>query len=707
MFGASMSLCESVVSAWTSSLARLLPSKHNLTCPAPGGTRFMLATIDATRRQNDEPKAGMHSWLGIRNNLLSFLPPWLTRKSLAWLDCLIRRPACWAVFAFLVGFARHYLPYISWPDRFLFGDLTDGYFNLWVLEHTRTFLSTGNLHEYLHTRCFVPGNNLVLFWSDVLFFPSLLYSFLHLFTGNVVVVFNLTVLVLIAAGFWIAWDFFRTLYIHAICPSEHTLLPPGIGVAIALLAYVTTFSDSRVMFTAHFQNQMANFVLLGVSCALRYAKKGTAIHLGTTMGVWLLLCYSTPYYALVLSMLLACFLVLYVKTFRLEVFTRQLKARGWIVLTAFVMVLPVAVGYIAVRSPYSSQAETSSEFWHILLPDASTRLATFLHGMGCHVPYRTHESLAYAGFFIVPVLLGLFFWQGWRILPGHANEGRLFSLLGLGAAAGIAAWSIPHGSSGLAFSLIAAICTFVAVVLIIRTTRGRLVPIWLFLALVLCYGTALGPAVAAPLRPFNPSLWGIMATIVPAYDSIRAVGRFGALGFSFALGLGWYVALSLSAAPLPRRNRLAMIALLGVTALSAIVDVPRPAYCHQYDFKALTPTPDETAFFAANPSRILVLPANNLSLIPGHMIYFEQLPTTELVNGYSGRFTSLVERLQVSDNNLTPELILRAISESKATHLVLDKRAFSGDAMDRIAAEYGGTIRLENAAYRLLALSPR
>ncbi|MGI6497210.1 MAG: hypothetical protein ACOX5G_14265 [Kiritimatiellia bacterium] len=187
-------------------------------------------------------------------------------------DWAIRTPGFWAVVAFLIGFTRHYLPFLYNLDGFIFGDMTDGYFNLWVMEHARNFFTSGDLQEYINTRFFVPDNKLVLFWSDMLLFPSLLYSFLFLFAGNMIAAYNLTTLALIGMGFWISWDFFRTVYIHAACLPEKTNIPASIAASIALLTYVTMFSDSRLMFTFHFQNQMSSFVLLGFSCALRYSR---------------------------------------------------------------------------------------------------------------------------------------------------------------------------------------------------------------------------------------------------------------------------------------------------------------------------------------------------------------------------------------------------------------------------------------------------
>jgi hypothetical protein len=620
-------------------------------------------------------------------------------------DWAIRTPGFWAVVAFLIGFTRHYLPFLYNLDGFIFGDMTDGYFNLWVMEHARNFFTSGDLQEYINTRFFVPDNKLVLFWSDMLLFPSLLYSFLFLFAGNMIAAYNLTTLALIGMGFWISWDFFRTVYIHAACLPEKTNIPASIAASIALLTYVTMFSDSRLMFTFHFQNQMSSFVLLGFSCALRYSRNASPVNLWGILGTCLILLYSAPYYALFFALLLAFFLLFYTKAFGFRSVLHKIKAQGWIVFVAIVLCVPAGLGYLAMRTGYDNQDAFCSQLQHVFLPDASTRLGSHLQRLGFNMPSCGHESLAYSGFFIAPVMLALLLAKSWQRIPARWHIKPLaFVCLGT-VIVGIRSL-IGHGRLASAFDWIALLSVLAVLCMTALASRSRLAPIWLLLAVFVSYGTALGPT-PSPVRNFNPSLWGVLAEVVPAYDSIRAVGRFGALGFSFALGLSWYAAITLSIPrPSIRGGFLAMAVLLGAVGLSVVVDVPRAPNCNRYDFSALSPTPSEKKFFDDNPCRILILPVNNLSLIPGHMLYFEKLPTVELVNGYSGKLSPLVLEMNSVKDMMDMGFVSYAMSKSKPTHLVLDKRAYSSENTTQIAKHFSGAIRLENPRFQLIEISP-
>jgi hypothetical protein len=625
--------------------------------------------------------------------------------NLPWPAWVKRRSWLWPVVLFCVGFGWHYLPYITWPDRFIMGDLTDSYFCLWVMEHTRTFFTTGDLRDYLDTRIFSPHNHLVLFWSENFFAPALLYSVWYFFLQHLVVAFNLTAFALIAAGFWIAYDFFRTIYYAAVDPAAAPL-PPAVAAGIALLAYVVAFSDARLAFTAHFQNEMANFVLLGVSSAMRYARRPTPARLAATVGVWLLLCYSALYFALALALILAACAVFYLRAYGCGPVLHRWRSQSWILLAALVLVAPLAAGYLAVRSPLHDPAKFSSQLWHIIVPARGTRLGSTLRQVGFMVPSRSHESLAYAGIFLVPVLLALFAVRFWRVLANRSPRVRWMLLLATAGGGALAQWGLSRSEPGVAFLVPVAAVGLTGFILLRWTQPQRLPGVWLLVATLICYATALGPASGRPLQPVNPSVWGVLVKVVPAYDSLRAIGRFGALGASFALGLGWWIALTMPAPSMSgqRHNRAALAALFIAVACTALFDWPRAPYVNHYDFTALKPTRAEKQFYAQHPGRILILPATNLSLIPGHMLYFEPIPTVQLVNGYSGRFTPLIERLLTPNLPAASRVIADAIAESGATNLLLDKRAFSPEAMHQLARAYGGTSVLETPHYRLLSL---
>ena len=624
------------------------------------------------------------------------------RKGVDW---LIRYPWFWSFIAFLVGFARHYLPYLDNLDHFIFGDMTDGFFNLWVMEHARSFLGTGNLQEYLNTRFFVPDNNLVLFWSDMLVFPGLIFTFLSVLTQSAVVAFNVSTVVLILIGFLISVDFFATIYKQAANWPQNKPLPVGTAVGVALLAYVMNFSDSRLMFTAHFQNYMSYFVLLGTSFAIRYSRSPSAFRLGAMLGCFLLLLYSAPYYALFFGLLLAFYSLFYIRAFGIGVIVPRLKSQGWIAAAALILCLPAVLGYLSVQTSYTCQGACSSEWRHIFLPDASMKIAKHLRPLGFDMSFRGHESLAYSGLFMAPVVLGLLLAKTWQLLT-RSIHAKLMILSCIVVATFIGQRFVKQGCPKIAFFMIASLLAVMLIAAIVNLNISRLTPTWLFVAMFAGYGTAMGPSLE-PVNAFDPSFWGVLAQWVPAYNSIRAVGRFGALGYSFALALAWYVVNHGSIAlGMNRRFFLPKAILLGAAALSAVVDIPRAPYCSRLDFSKLSPTAAERQVFDATPCRILILPVNNLSLIPGHMLYFERLANVELVNGYSGKLSDLVLTLNASREKMNKALIVHVISRSKATHLLLDKRAFSPEECVEIGRTFSGLVRIDNRSFQLLELPP-
>ncbi|HOR77636.1 MAG TPA: hypothetical protein PLG04_02355 [Anaerolineaceae bacterium] len=604
-------------------------------------------------------------------------------------------------------FLWRYVPYFSGLDDFIIGDLTDGYFNLWVMEHTRHLLATCALSDYIQTRFFAPEGQLVLFWSDSLILPAIMYLVFCAFGAGKIVAFNLTVLTLIFSAFWIFYYFFETVYECAIEANRNcfSLPRPLVCLMVSLLACMVAFSDSRLALTIHFQNQMMNLLLLGFSAILRYVVRPSSSRLLLVLSCWVFLCYSTPYYAVMYAILTAVAVLLYAYIWPEGRGT--LIARWWYFVLAGVLAMPIGCGYLLVRSPYHSQSEFSSRVRDIILPDGVTGLGGWLRQHGLAVPYHSPESLSYIGILLLPSLCVVFAWfavRRIRIRGGLATGGWMALLL---ISSGVWYWAAAFGYRTVAVtSIVATLCTIIVLIArgaCLTTLPGRL----LVIAAVICYGTALGPVGGAPVGSIDPSVWGILAKVVPGYDSIRAVGRFGALGGVFLIGAGWWCIIVLLRSERVVQYRLVMAVCFAVILFTILFDSPRAPYVNRYDFNILTPKPEERAFYMQADVRILVLPPNNLSLIPGYMIYFEGLDRVQLVNGYSGRFSSLIESLQVPDDQLTTVSIKAAITSSGVTHLLLDKRAYGRDAMTRLAEDYGGTLKLETSFYQLLSLPTR
>lgn len=598
-------------------------------------------------------------------------------------------PVRWAWLVFLIGFAAHYLPYLLRPKGFIFGDVTDGYFNLWILEHTTRWLSGGSWAEFINTRFFYPENRLVLLWSDNLLVPSLFYGACRGVGANLVVAYALTTVVLIALGFWAHFAFFRALHLLAVknrpSPRENAPWFTEPALLCALAAAVIAFGDSRLWFTVHFQNQFANLVLLGAAGLIHHLIDGRGRHLALSLSVWLILCYSAPYYALALALVLALFVPFYLRTRGMAAALKTLRGHGWMLVAAALLASPMAWGYLSVREAFSGQAELSAPWWQIGVPPAETPPGRWLAKLGVSIPSRHIESLAYAGFLIAPLLA----WLGIETVlrqPGD-RAGRTLRFAVAAFAAVVVVMAAPSSPPAAGWWLAFGGMLLGGAVLLARRGEQAAIGAWLVACAAVFYLTMAGPHASFPARAGNPSGWGVLAKCVPAYDSLRAVGRFGALGLSFALGAAWLQAWRWHAEGKSRR----LFILMTVIFVSLLADLPRRPVVRTYDFNALRPTAEDQAFFAANPGTLLVLPADNLSLVPSLMIYFEAVPGVHLINGYSGRFSPLVLRLHGAPHAERTRVESEVIAETHASLLLLDHRAYGPGERLAIAAAHKAT----------------
>lgn len=615
-----------------------------------------------------------------------------------------RAPALWAWLVFSVGFAAHYLPYLIRPKGFIFGDLTDGYFNLWILEHTARWLSGGGWEEFLHTRFFHPENQSVLLWSDNLLAPSLLYAACRAVGANLTGAYALTTLALIALGFWAHFAFFRALHAVALAgrtsPQKNTPWFTAPALLCALAAAMVSFSDSRLWFTIHFQNQFANLVLLGAAGLLNYHLDGRGRHLALSLSVWVALCYSAPYYALALALALGLFAPFFLRTRGIAASVKTLRSHGWMLAAAVLLVTPMAWGYLSVREAFSGQSGLSAPWWQVMVPPAETPPGRWLAKLGVSIPSRHIESLAYAGFLLAPLLAWFAAETVLRPLPDEppARSLRLATALIAGTGLLLAA---PAAPLAVGWWLALGGMLLGGAVLLARRGDGAVVSGWLLACAAVFYLTMCGPQASSPAHAADPSGWGVLAKLVPAYDSLRAVGRFGALGLSFALGAAWLHVWRWHAEGKSRR----LAVLMGVIIASLLIDLPRRPVVRTYDFNALRPTAADQAFFAAHPGTLLVLPGDNLSLIPSLMIYFEAVPDVRLVNGYSGRFSSAVLRLHEAPPAGRHRVVAEVIAQTGADLLLLDHRAYGPEERLAIAASHQAEFAHASANFTVYLLS--
>ena len=109
-------------------------------------------------------------------------------------------------------------------------------------------------------------------------------------------------------------------------------------------------------------------------------------------------------------------------------------------------------------------------------------------------------------------------------------------------------------------------------------------------ATALYYGLASGPSAHFPAGAADASIWGILRFAVPGVASIRAIGRFAALGTIFLFPLPFFILGDFRLSSKFRAIFPALILTLSVATV--FFDETRPPYANRCDFSLIVPKPD-------------------------------------------------------------------------------------------------------------------
>jgi hypothetical protein len=139
-------------------------------------------------------------------------------------------------------------------------------------------------------------------------------------------------------------------------------------------------------------------------------------------------------------------------------------------------------------------------------------------------------------------------------------------------------------------------------------------------------------------------------------------------------------------------------------ALNACIDQTRQPYAKSLDFPRLIAGDVERRMFLERKRNILILPLNNLSIIPSYMIYFERIATVEIFNGYSGRFPKTFWDLYTKYADTIDDEGLRFIRNLRGTDLLYDKRYYTQGAFREIERRGVGKKVYENQYFVLYSI---
>jgi hypothetical protein len=219
----------------------------------------------------------------------------------------------------------------------------------------------------------------------------------------------------------------------------------------------------------------------------------------------------------------------------------------------------------------------------------------------------------------------------------------------------------------------------------------------LSLVTIFAFAMSLGPQIYTRGRLIEArSVYALFRDFAPGFDGLRVPARFAmvvALGLAGLAGCG-------AAVMTRRRHGVAAVAVLTALVGAESWSVPLPMNENSTDYKqsGLAPLPGTLAIGSATPdvyrfvaqlppsSALIEMPFGEIAFETRYMFY----STTHwrpLVNGYSGgapdQYGLWAERLK--DVLDLPEPAWRAVTESRATHIIVHEDGYAGDRGQQIS----------------------
>ncbi len=553
-----------------------------------------------------------------------------------------RRILIGAIALYLLGAVLH-LGVFRNPSGTIWGDAGDGFFNLWVLNHTVETLSRGDVN-LADGRIFWPRHNDTFFWSDNLLAVAPFFALSRLIKPNLLDAFRLTGLFLSMLHFGALLFLFHQVF--ALARSRQPDLSPYTAWWIPVLAYLAHFSPAVLInHFLHIQNlcSFGLFILVGAMLAYRCRPAARWLYLMTAALVFML--YSTPYYAVAGFILLATWLGFEAARDARELGQRVWTAR-WGLIALFIPAAILAAAYFQTErvSYLHSDIKTLSVDWSHLVVPAYGYIQQRLGAWITDYPRLHNEKIAWLG---PGLLIGLVAMLGWS-LRQTPRSWRTWIRSPLFWATGLSVVLLQLKIRELRpfLSIYGVIVIGVLLVLFIRYLSRRyrddairFAAGYLVVAAVLMYGIAFGPHGYYLNTRVNPSVWGFLALWAPGLTNIRAVGRMAFIGqvLIFSLVALWiWIMQARSRGPFRRVLWVGLAAGCVLQGLDAsTIRVPR----QRHDASIIQPTAEEHAFFDALDGAMVVFPAHPYSRNTVPMLYFSRYPDLRLMNGYSARST--------------------------------------------------------------------
>jgi len=598
-----------------------------------------------------------------------------------------------------ISFIRH-IPNLSLS---VMGDDGDGFFNLWLLENVRKFLSDFDLNYLINTHSFYPENNLVLFWSDNMIFPGLIYSLFYGFCSNPFLSYFLTIFTALGMGFACHYLFFREVIRST--TSEKKELPTVYFLFAMMLTYLFTFSAARIQYSLHFQNFWSFLMFSGLYGMLRVL--GGKLRSGL---IWIglsftLLCYIAMYYAVGLALLGILFFICLCGTYNKKKWLLLIRKGSLIFITTVLLSTPILLGYLSNIHVDTSQHLYGAVPWHLIMPLYGSFAEYLYQSLGIPFVGYQSESLVYIGCFSAVVALPMFCFILFQAFKFVRQSPFLLKILAFVILFNAAAWSIPRAYEFKVIVVTLAIALFVAfyfysMAYALKHKKISSVSALLGLSATAFYGIAFGLSSGYQHPIFNPSLLGVFNLLLPGMHSIRAIGRFGSPAFGVLLAIIAYIAFTRLYKKRP--------VLFSLTIGCLLINIPEQLkipYINTYAAEFLfNKTPEEHKFFANLQGALVVYPMQPFHLNSYPQLYFLPYKNLSIVNGYSGRSSSFSDQLILSGaDSFTPESYALLKSQN-IQYLAISKWRYEAKDLAAIMNVFKGQILLDSEHFLVVPL---
>jgi hypothetical protein len=571
---------------------------------------------------------------------------WNLIKDRLWIAC--------ACLLFLAGAVIHLELLHPVADR-VWGDEGDGFFNLWLMDHTYELCRQGQPGGIPDGRIFAPEESNTFFWSDNLLVPAIPYSGLRMAGCPRFTAFLWT-------GYLLASLFYGSLCFlfhqgDRLGRRSHAGWPSWSSWCIPFLAYAAFFTPGILgNYFQHFQNLSAFWLFFMTGAMIAYFRKPAGWPLCLVALCQTALLFSSLYFAVI-----GFVLILLWAGFEAMRDARQLIR---IAIRTLPLLLPLLLcaGWIALQyhripdleRPGGVIKQLSVALEQVYTPSAGL-LRDLLDRGGITAAAVHHEKPAYPG---IGVLFGMALLMPIAILAAMAalrrdKETRWIPVFLLALALCVCRIRGMETLRGVVGVMALSGILLLALRFCVRqcsTHPVRAMAVLLLVMAVAVYGIANGPRTRFTDAPANPSLWGVFALLVPGTGRMRAVGRLAVVGQALLMAMAFLMAMRYAA-----RNRTAtgqVVAALLVAAVLQGADVlPLRANSKPYAPDHVTPDLEEQAFLETLDGTALVLPAKPFHRNAQPMLFFSRFLNLRLMNGYSSRSTPLWDGIM--DNGAT------------------------------------------------------